>query len=161
MNWKWNVFLQIDSGGHRCGIAWEDEKSLQFAIDIINNPSINFSGIYTHAGHSYSQNDENKLQQVVNIEQQSIEDFTVSLYEKLKEEKNEEEANKILSNIFISIGSTPSLSHTGSTIDNSSKKFKVNEYHPGNYIFYDQMQAEIGSCAIENCAAYVVASVVS
>lgn len=94
------------------------------------------------------------------MEQQSVEDFTCNLFEKLKLEKGIEEATKLLSNLSISIGSTPSLPYHQPNVDNHSKVFKVNEYHPGNYIFYDQMQAEIGSCAIEDCAVYVCASVV-
>jgi D-serine deaminase-like pyridoxal phosphate-dependent protein len=37
----------------------------------------------------------------------------------------------------------------------------VTEIRPGTYVFYDRMQAHLGACSLEECAATVVATVVS
>ena len=37
----------------------------------------------------------------------------------------------------------------------------VTEIRPGTYIFYDRMQARLGACSFEECAATVVVTVVS
>jgi D-serine deaminase-like pyridoxal phosphate-dependent protein len=37
----------------------------------------------------------------------------------------------------------------------------VTEIRPGTYVFYDRMQARLGVCSLEDCAASVVATVVS
>jgi len=53
----------------------------------------------------------------------------------------------------ISIGSTPALmaTHDLSGID---------EIRPGNYVFFDVSQNQLGSCRLEDCAAYVWSSVI-
>ena len=155
-DWKFSVFLQVDSGGHRCGVDYNDSKTVEFALNIMRSEATVLTGIYTHAGHSYKQENTDKLQQVVLTEQESVEQFSEAILDKLSSDERE----SFINGIIISIGSTPSLSFKG---DNtvSSHTMKVNEYHPGNYVFFDQMQAEIGSCNISNCCAYVVSTVVS
>lgn len=156
VDWNWSVFLQLDCGGHRCGLDYKDSKTIDFALNIIESSSSILKGIYTHAGHSYKQENNEGLQSVVRSEGECVEYFAEKLYDRIDSEKQEEFSQ----NLILSIGSTPSLSYKGES-SCSSNRFKVNEYHPGNYIFYDQMQCEIGSCEIRNCCAFVVASVVS
>jgi D-serine deaminase-like pyridoxal phosphate-dependent protein len=53
-----------------------------------------------------------------------------------------------------SIGSTPSLS-------NPLEGYQgITELHPGNYIFFDAMQAELGSCNYDDVAGFVLSTVV-
>ena len=37
----------------------------------------------------------------------------------------------------------------------------MTEIRPGTYVFYDRMQARLGACSLEECAATVVCTVVS
>jgi D-serine deaminase-like pyridoxal phosphate-dependent protein len=37
----------------------------------------------------------------------------------------------------------------------------VTEIRPGTYVFYDRMQARLGACSLDECAAVVVCTVVS
>lgn len=37
----------------------------------------------------------------------------------------------------------------------------MREVRPGTYVFYDRMQARLGACSLDDCAASVVATVVS
>jgi hypothetical protein len=53
-----------------------------------------------------------------------------------------------------SLGSTP-------TAEYADEVEGVTEIRPGTYIFYDRMQARLGACSLEECAASVVATVVS
>lgn len=52
------------------------------------------------------------------------------------------------------MGSTPTCSHLPEQLG------AVNEIHPGNYVFYDRMQALLGSCSLSDCAATVLATVI-
>jgi D-serine deaminase-like pyridoxal phosphate-dependent protein len=53
----------------------------------------------------------------------------------------------------VSIGSTPTMS----TVDHLEG---IDEIRPGNYIFYDNYQATLGSCAFDDPALTVLAAVV-
>ena len=54
---------------------------------------------------------------------------------------------------IVSIGSTPTIT----TVDHLEG---IDEARPGNYIFFDALQARLGSCKLEDCALTVLASVV-
>jgi D-serine deaminase-like pyridoxal phosphate-dependent protein len=54
----------------------------------------------------------------------------------------------------VSVGSTPTAAFAGE-VDG------VTEIRPGTYVFYDRMQARLGACSLEECAATVIATVVS
>jgi D-serine deaminase-like pyridoxal phosphate-dependent protein len=53
----------------------------------------------------------------------------------------------------VSIGSTPTINH----IDHLEG---IDEVRPGNYIFFDNYQATLGSCGFDDCALTVLAAVV-
>jgi D-serine deaminase-like pyridoxal phosphate-dependent protein len=52
------------------------------------------------------------------------------------------------------LGSTP-------TAEYAAEVEGVTEIRPGTYVFYDRMQARLGACSLEECAATVVCTVVS
>jgi D-serine deaminase-like pyridoxal phosphate-dependent protein len=54
----------------------------------------------------------------------------------------------------VSLGSTPTAGY-------AAKVEGVTEIRPGTYVFYDRMQAKLGACSLEECAASVAATVVS
>jgi D-serine deaminase-like pyridoxal phosphate-dependent protein len=54
----------------------------------------------------------------------------------------------------VSVGSTPTAEHV-------AKVEGVTEIRPGTYVFYDRMQARLGACSLDECAAVVVCTVVS
>ena len=116
-------------------------------------------GLYTHAGQSYKQETTNELLQVVELEQDSLLNFTDALLQKMQFNSEEEKLN-FVSSFILSIGSTPSLARYQPSHFKKIDQIQVNEFHPGNYIFYDLTQAHIGSCSIDDCAGFVLASVV-
>jgi D-serine deaminase-like pyridoxal phosphate-dependent protein len=54
----------------------------------------------------------------------------------------------------VSVGSTP-------TARESMRTAGVTECRPGNYVFHDRTQVSLGTCALEDCALTVLATVVS
>ncbi len=66
-------------------------------------------------------------------------------------EKLRRSGNKVPS---VSVGSTPTLTATESLAG-------VNEARPGNYVFYDWMQAAVGVCAPSDVAVSVLTTVIS
>jgi D-serine deaminase-like pyridoxal phosphate-dependent protein len=137
---KINVFLEIDCGDHRSGVAPDSLKALEIAKFISNSSNLNFAGILTHAGHSYQARTVAEIAKVAAEER----DIMVGLAEKLRSENIEVSC--------VSIGSTPTINHVNHLRG-------IDEIRPGNYIFFDAFQATLGSCSFADCALTVLAAV--
>lgn len=136
-----SVFIEIDTGDHRSGIAPDSANVLRIAREISDSKNLHFAGILTHAGHSYDAPDADRRLAIARAER----DLMTELADKLKRD-----GIKIPS---VSIGSTPTVA----CVDHLDG---VTEARPGNYIFYDAFQATLGSCAFSDCALTVLAAVV-
>ncbi len=134
--------LEINSGQNRCGITPELNQ-LKPIMEFLQNHSRLFSleGVFTHAGHVYRCSNLEQIQAVAESEQAAV----------IK-------AAKILrQNGFacktISTGSTPTASFT--------RNPEVTECRPGNYVFFDAMQAANGTAKTEECALTVFSTVIA
>ena len=137
-----SVMLKIDCGYHRAGVDWSSARAVQMALKLERGRDVHFEGILTHAGHSYDAPNLPKISKIARQERDTMLRFA----EKLESE-----------GIYcqtISIGSTP-------TIMQAESLEGISEIRPGNYIFFDKFQADVGTCQLEDCAATVLAGVVS
>jgi len=50
---KFDVFLKVDCGYHRCGVDPNSSEALEIPRRIGDSSQLRFAGILTHAGHSY------------------------------------------------------------------------------------------------------------
>lgn len=138
---RMNVFLKVDCGSHRCGVEPHSNEAFEIPRLIANASNLNFAGILTHAGHSYSARSEEELAAVARHERDSMTELAAQL----------ESAG--IEVPIVSIGSTPTITH----IDHLKG---VDEIRPGNYILFDASQAALGSCDFEDCALTVLAAVI-
>lgn len=138
---KFDVFLKIDCGTHRVGVEPNDERALTIPRLISESSNLTFAGILTHAGHSYDVDSREAILRVAHHER----DVMVSLSGMLRAD-----GIKVPT---VSVGSTPTMS----TIDDLTG---VDEIRPGNYIFFDNFQATLGSCSFEDTALTVLAAVI-
>jgi D-serine deaminase-like pyridoxal phosphate-dependent protein len=136
-----DVFLKVDCGYHRAGVDPESPDSVRLATALARSETIRFQGLLTHAGHSYHARDVEEIRRVAAEESACLTRFRALL------------ASEGLGDTQRSIGSTPTLS----VVDRFSD---CDEVRPGNYVFYDAFQATIGSCALSDCAASVLTTVV-
>lgn len=135
------VFIKIDTGYHRAGIAIENTNIIDSLINKIELSSLlSFKGFLTHDRHTY------KAKSIDEINR--IHDLTINKYKNLKNRY----INKY-KNLIISIGDTPSCS-----ICNDFNG--IDEIRPGNFVFYDTMQADLGSCTINQIAIALACPVV-
>lgn len=104
---------------------------------------IDFQGVYTHAGQSYKSRNISEIKLAAENERDVISKFV----RKLRDEKK-------IRCPTVSIGSTPTCSLLPDDMA------EVTEIHPGNYIFYDWMQSELGTCSVDSIAVSVLARVV-
>jgi D-serine deaminase-like pyridoxal phosphate-dependent protein len=139
---KLHTWLEVDCGYHRSGVdPWRDD-SVALARRIAGAEGTTLDGILTHAGHSYHAQDAAEREKIAHQER----DIMVGFARRLREAG--------LAVPMVSVGSTPSMAaHDDLT--------GVDEARPGNYAFYDYMQAAAGVCRPEDVAVSVLASVVS
>lgn len=135
-----NYTIIVDSGLHRFGI--KPEKVLEFAESMKQFEHLTFKGISSHPGHVYGASCAEELAQYVDDEVQSI----ATAADALRSAGYELE--------IISSGSTPTF--WGAIPDKN-----IGIYHPGNYIFNDAIQLSTKTATEEECALYILASVIS
>ena len=137
-----HVWLKVDCGYHRAGVDPESPRVTELARAIHESSTLEFDGILTHAGHSYDGPTRRDSAAVAVRER----DVMVELAERLRADGVPVPG--------VSVGSTPGM-HAVDHLDG------VTEARPGNYAFHDYTQVLIGSCTPRDCAATVLASVVS
>ena len=138
-----NIWINIDTGYNRDGIAWHDNKKInQLASQINEANKMSLVGILTHAGHSYKARSREEILVI-------HEDTTNKMVE-VQKKLQQEGFNKIQ----ISVGDTP----TASVAEDFSM---VDEIRPGNFVFYDLKQVQIGSCLDEEIAIRLACPVIA
>ena len=133
------VLAEIDAGLGRVGVT-PGVELIELATALSRLPRLKLEGIAFYPGHIKSMEDggEEELAQLAEL--------VDSVVRELK-------AAGLPPNI-VSGGSTPTLFH-------SHKVAGVNEIRPGTYIFYDRNTVAQGACTWDDCAASILATVVS
>jgi len=139
---KLHVWLEVDCGYHRSGVDPASGASVALARRLHDSPHLVFDGLLTHAGHGYAaRTDAERC--VVAEEERAV---TVAFAERLRA------AGVAVPGV--SVGSTPTMTAVTALEG-------VTEARPGNYAFYDWMQAAAGVCRSEDVAVSVLATVIS
>jgi len=131
------ALIEIDSDGHRAGVAPDDPALIEIGRTL--GPAL--AGVMTHAGASYDCRSHAELEDMAEQERA----LTVDAAERLRAAG--------LPCPIVSVGSTPTLSHANNLEG-------VTEARAGVYAFGDLVQWELGTCAIEDIAIGVLASVI-
>ncbi len=127
------IYIKIDTGYHRTGLAAEDNKKIVDILDETGNyENLKFAGFLGHFGNTYNARNKKEIKQIY---QDSVE-----IMQNLKETYLVQYPN-----LIISVGDTPSCS----IVENFEG---VDEIRPGNFIFYDLMQCQLGACDEQNIA---------
>jgi D-serine deaminase-like pyridoxal phosphate-dependent protein len=137
------AWMKIDAGYHRTGILWNDIRMVTaVAKEIEKSPVLSLKGILTHSGHTYKTSSPEKVKKIY-----------LETVERLQAVRNYL-ATEGFGNLEVSIGDTPGCS----IVEDFSA---VDEIRPGNFVFYDVMQLEIGSCKEDDIAVGVACPVVA
>jgi D-serine deaminase-like pyridoxal phosphate-dependent protein len=131
------VLIEIDSDGHRAGVAPGDP----LLIEIGQRLGRSLAGVMTHAGASYDCRTRAQFEAMAEQERA----LTVEAAERLRAAG--------LSCSIVSVGSTPTLHYARSLQG-------VTEARAGVYAFGDLVQSELGTCDLDDIAIGVVASVI-
>jgi D-serine deaminase-like pyridoxal phosphate-dependent protein len=134
------VRIEVDTGLRRTGVPYDEAVELAGEIEAIRN--LDLTGIYTYRGAVLAGSKTLELEKA-GLEEGQI---MVSLADQMRE--------RGIGVDDISVGSTPTAEYV-------AKVEGVTEIRPGTYVFYDRMQARLGACSLDECAAVVVCTVVS
>lgn len=128
-----NFYIKVNIGNNRAGFLHYDIEGIESLLEVASgSDKLNFIGFLGHAGHTYkcrgkaeilSAHREAKTK-LVSLKNQFIDQYPT---------------------IIASYGDTPSCS-VAENFDG------LDELRPGNYVFYDLVQTQIGSCEVNNIA---------
>jgi D-serine deaminase-like pyridoxal phosphate-dependent protein len=139
---KAGLWIKIDVGTHRTGVAPDDLPVIDHILDRMQEYSkLTFKGFLGHAGHTYQ---SHNVQEVHRIHENSLTSML-----RLKKKYSVD-----FPGIQISLGDTPGISMLTDLGD-------VDELRPGNFVFYDLQQEEIGSCNMDEIAVAMACPVVA
>ena len=159
---KWSVFIKVDMGTKRAGLAYDSSEFLNL-LKKLTSPElqevIEPYGFYAHAGHSYSST--------------SINDTQTLLIEEVKAVNS---AAKVLcsvdpkidaSKLTLSVGATPTSNSL--KLNNKDTLLKLItaeligklEIHCGNYCMYDLQQVATGCVQDYELSGFVLGTVLS
>lgn len=131
------ALIEIDSDGHRAGVAPSDPLLIEIGRRLGNS----LAGVMTHAGASYDCRHRSEFEEMAEQERSKTVDAANSL----------RAAGLRCDNV--SVGSTPTL-HYARSLEG------VTEARAGVYAFGDLVQAELGTCAMDDIAIGVMASII-
>jgi D-serine deaminase-like pyridoxal phosphate-dependent protein len=135
------VFIKIDCGYHRAGISVERFDEIEDILAFCRNSSaLQFRGFLTHSGNTY----QASTPQEVNLIHEHARNHMAGLKVRYL---------GTFPDLVISTGDTPSCSIAGDFTG-------ISEIRPGNFVFYDLMQAMIGSCNPDDIAVALACPVV-
>lgn len=131
------ALIEIDSDGHRAGVAPDDP----LLIEIGRRLDRRLAGVMTHCGASYDCRTHAEFAAIAEQERA----LTVRAAERLR--------GAGLACPIVSVGSTPSIHY-------ATDLTGVTEARVGVYVFGDLVQTNLGTCATDDIAVSVLASVI-
>ena len=137
------VWIKVDVGHRRTGIRWDQlDRVLEVARQAGGAGHLELRGLLTHSGHSYGARSREQIGETYRLTVQRMKRVADAL------------RSAGLENVPISVGDTP----TCTVVDDLSE---VDEVRPGNFVFYDVMQLDLGVCSEGDLAVAVGCPVVA
>jgi len=135
-----SAYIEIDSGSNRSGLAHDNRPGILNLVDKIEkSDKVNLKGFYSHAGHTYNAQSKDEIDKIGGQAKQ--------MFLKVKEYLSDS------SQYEFCWGDTPSCSLWESFAG-------IDAISPGNFVFYDVMQTQIGSCNMDQVAVALYCPVV-
>lgn len=137
------IWIEVDAGYGRSGVPWNDGSGLTaLATAVTNCPLMSLQGVLTHDGGTYAARTH-----------EAITADYVQTTTRLERARNWLIEQGFLG-LAISVGDTPACSVV-------TDFAPADEIRPGNFVFYDWTQVQIGSCTWDDVAVAVACPVVS
>lgn len=141
MGQKVRTYVDVNSGLQRCGLE-PGRETAELVKKLVKMPGLEIVGLMTHGGFSYDYHDEESLRAAAHKEADAL----LVTQKLLREEGIDIEE--------ISVGSTPTSKFIGEIVG-------ATEVRPGAYVYGDDQQLSTGIITWDDCAMYVMSTVVS
>jgi D-serine deaminase-like pyridoxal phosphate-dependent protein len=135
------ALIEVDTDGCRAGVAPDDELLIEIGRRLSAGSGARLAGVMTHAGGSYSARTLGEFEAIAERERAGA----VGAAERLRSAGFPVD--------IVSVGSTPTVTYARALEG-------VTEARVGVYAFGDLVQAELGTCATNDIAISVLASVI-
>ena len=147
------VLIEVDTGYHRCGVAWDDAPTLTALAQAVRVSGLRLVGLLSHGGTAYTpadddQTDEDARRGAMEAERDRVLDAAATLGR----------AGLLEPGAELSVGSTPGVSMFANA---ERDGFRITEIRPGTYVFMDAMQVALGAARLQDCALVCVGTVLS
>lgn len=137
-----NFLIKLNIGNGRTGLSPSNTETIDTILEVTKPSDIlKFNGFLGHAGQTYKCRSKAEILNVHHIAKAAI--LAVK-----NQYKNQ------YPNLIISYGDTPSCS-----VANDFEG--IDELRPGNFVFYDVMQVQIGDCSYNDIAVAMACPIVS
>jgi D-serine deaminase-like pyridoxal phosphate-dependent protein len=137
---QFNVWIEIDTDGHRSGVKPDSEDLLAIGA-LLHEGGAMLGGVMTHAGASYELHTPEALQAMAEQERSRC----VRAAQRLRAAG--------LPCPVVSVGSTP-------TALSATQLDGVTEVRAGVYVFFDLVMANVGVCHVDDIALSVLTTVI-
>ncbi len=136
------IWIKMDCGTHRTGFGPDQFDLVDPLLELISKSGkLRFQGFLTHAGHSYKARSKEELS--------AVHAGTMSVVRQFRERYD-----ALVPGLKITYGDTP----TCFTMDAFPG---VDELRPGNFVYFDWMQWQIGTCTPDEIGAVAACPVVA
>lgn len=136
------AYIELDLDYGRSGLPLRNLEQIDQLLAVFDKTvKVSFKGFLGHAGQSYACRSQAEIQ--------SLQDSLIPEIQKLRKRYADSHPD-----LWISIGDTP-------TCSKAENWEPIDEMRPGNYVFYDLMQWQIGACTLENIAVALATPVVA
>ncbi|MAO64725.1 MAG: hypothetical protein CL666_06970 [Balneola sp.] len=137
MNQEMGLYVEIDPDYGRSGIPVSQPEKIKEVVDAIERSEHFYpAGFYCHAGHTYKAGSAKEVREI-----------STQVLQKLGSLK------AAFPDLPLCFGDTPSCS----VLDDLDPADQIS---PGNFVFYDWMQVQIGSCSPNEIAVYMECPVI-
>jgi D-serine deaminase-like pyridoxal phosphate-dependent protein len=156
-----SLWIEVDTGGGRTGIAWDDHAALtSLALRLragsgrsAQEPRHRFAGLLTHGGQSYGARDRLEAAAIFATVRRRLQAAAAALGDAGLSDDSRRGTDATGSSILLSAGDTPGFA---SSADWSG----LDEARPGNFVFHDLMQLSLGTCTQDDLACAVACPVI-
>jgi D-serine deaminase-like pyridoxal phosphate-dependent protein len=139
---KLDVLVKVDVGFHRCGVNPDSPTVVDDIRAVSELSGLRFLGLLSHAGQGYGAASQDELEAIAGREAEILGSIAGRL-----RDADVEVAE-------LSVGATPTARFI-------TRQHGVTEMRPGNYVFFDRTQVGLGAATVDDCALWIVATVVS
>ncbi|TFK30411.1 hypothetical protein FA15DRAFT_683766 [Coprinopsis marcescibilis] len=156
----WSVFVKINGGQNRAGVATSSEALKSLVSAILGSSVVRLYGFYAHAGNAYASKSQSEATKYLSSEVQTVNDAAQYTLTHFKEQLASIQHTEPF---VLSVGSTPTAHVSGLEAREILKQTLHGklELHAGNYPLLDLQQQHTSLIDYPRIAQHVRALVVS